>query len=129
MRALPSFRKAVVATGLAVSSVAVVGLSASGAVASSVPPEPFNPFNPSSGQQQGPVLGQGGVLVSNPTLADGKTTAKVYEFGPHHYEADIFIGSTKVGVIIANGHDASAQNTFLRVTLHPNGDLSSSLRR
>ena len=65
------------------------------------------------------------VLVSKATLADDTSIAKVYRLGPHHYEADIYGHSSKLGTVVAKGRAAYGQNNGLHVVLQPDGRLTS----
>ncbi|MGW6736600.1 hypothetical protein [Streptomyces sp. NPDC055013] len=67
------------------------------------------------------------VLVAAPTLADGKTKAKLYRLADHHYEADIDAGTAHLDTLVANGHAAHGENNGLHVSLQPDGELRSWL--
>lgn len=67
------------------------------------------------------------VLVAAPTLADGKTRAKLYRLTDHHYEADIHAGTARLDTLVANGHAAHGENNGLHVSLRPDGELRSWL--
>ncbi|MGY0017454.1 hypothetical protein ACVHNB_00510 [Streptomyces sp. YJ-C3] len=64
------------------------------------------------------------VYVKTVKLADG-STAKIYKLGAHHYQADIYDGSTKLGTVDANGKTAKAMNNGLHIVLDPDGTLKS----
>ncbi|MGP4007067.1 hypothetical protein [Streptomyces sp. 4N124] len=65
------------------------------------------------------------VLVANATLADGTSTAKVYQLSPGHYEAEIFADGTKIDTLVTKGRAAYGQNNGLYVALQPDGQLTS----
>ncbi|WP_328429852.1 hypothetical protein [Streptomyces sp. NBC_00443] len=65
------------------------------------------------------------VLVATPTLADGKTEAKLYRLTDYHYEADLYAGTARLDTLVANGHAAHGENNGLHVSLQPDGELRS----
>ncbi|MFF5477457.1 hypothetical protein ACFY5C_08960 [Streptomyces sp. NPDC012935] len=67
------------------------------------------------------------VLVAMPTLADGKTQAKLYKLTDDHYEADLHTGTTHLDTLVANGHAAHGEDNGLHVSLQPDGQLRSWL--
>ncbi|MFE5889966.1 hypothetical protein ACFQ6E_13650 [Streptomyces sp. NPDC056462] len=67
------------------------------------------------------------VLVAAPTLADGKTKAKLYKLTDNHYEADLHAGAAHLDTLVANGHAAHGEDNGLHVSLQPDGELRSWL--
>ncbi|MEU9142613.1 hypothetical protein [Streptomyces sp. NPDC048349] len=63
--------------------------------------------------------------VTTVRLADG-SVAKVYKIAAHHFEADVFAGSTKLDTLVGKGGAAAyGQNNGLHVVLQPNGTVTS----
>ena len=58
-------------------------------------------------------------------LADKVSVAKVYKTGKHRYEAEIWAKGMKFGTLVTQGKPAHGTNNGLRVTLHPNGKVTS----
>ncbi|MFE7174542.1 hypothetical protein [Streptomyces sp. NPDC057616] len=65
------------------------------------------------------------VLVASAPLADDTSTVNLYKITAHHYEADIYVGATKIGTLVAKGHAAHGENNGLHILLRPDGQLSS----
>ncbi|WP_217208387.1 hypothetical protein [Streptomyces sp. AC550_RSS872] len=65
------------------------------------------------------------VLVGTPTLADGRTTAKLYRVAADHYEADILADGVRLDTLVADGRAAHGEHNGLRVALQPDGRLTS----
>ncbi|KUO05030.1 hypothetical protein [Streptomyces caeruleatus] len=65
------------------------------------------------------------VLVGAPTLADGRTTAKLYRVAADHYEADLLADGVRFDTLVADGHAAHSEHNGLRVALQPDGRLTS----
>jgi hypothetical protein len=62
-------------------------------------------------------------------LADQVSRAEVYRTGKHHYEADIRAEGGTYGTLRTDGRAAHAQSGGLRVTLHPDGGVTSRVER
>ncbi|MFJ6047514.1 hypothetical protein [Streptomyces sp. NPDC092307] len=63
--------------------------------------------------------------VTTVKLADG-SVAKVHKVGANHFEADIYVGSTKLDTLVSKGVAASyGQSDGLHVVLRPNGTVTS----
>ncbi|MFE6622271.1 hypothetical protein ACFZBP_38325 [Streptomyces sp. NPDC008086] len=67
------------------------------------------------------------VLVGTPTLADGRTTAKLYRLAADHYEADLLADGVRLDTLVADGRAAQGEQNGLRVALQPDGRLTSSV--
>lgn len=65
------------------------------------------------------------VLVASAPLADDTSTVKLYKITAHHYEADIYAGGTRTGILVAKGHAAHDEMNGLHIVLRPDGRLSS----
>ncbi len=66
------------------------------------------------------------VLVATVTLADGTTRAKLYRVTADHHEADILADGVRLDTLVTDGHGpAYGENNGLRVTLQPDGQLTS----
>ncbi|MEV3989968.1 hypothetical protein AB0J57_13795 [Streptomyces sp. NPDC049837] len=63
-------------------------------------------------------------LVKSVRLADG-STARVYQLGENHYEAEIWAGGDRLDTLRTTGAPAYGQNNGLHVVLQPDGSVTS----
>ncbi|MDG4861271.1 hypothetical protein P8605_24365, partial [Streptomyces sp. T-3] len=64
-------------------------------------------------------------LVKTVKLADKVSTAKVFQAGPSHFEAEIYANGAKLDTLVANGKAAYGQNNGLHIALQPDGQIKS----
>ncbi|MFH0522426.1 hypothetical protein ACHBTE_35385 [Streptomyces sp. M41] len=114
MRAPRTLRTALVAAGV----TAALGASTAGAFAAHAPATRTAPSVTHHSKTKR-------VLVKTVKLADKVSRAKVYRTGAHHYEAEIWADGARYGALYANGGPAYAQHNGLRITLHPDGRVTS----